>query len=735
MKPSFTIKLLFLVGFHMSVFAQTIPSLNELKDSLLTENGDTLAVKKYLGVALKYKKDSSIAIFFGRKGYDLSKELGYKKGKANALRLLSFLEKSHGFSADLIENRFKEGIKINQEIGDAESEIVMIKGLIQLYMEEKKPDLVMSFFNQALKERKNDLVYTFHMYNTLGRMLKNTGEYGKGIPMLRTSYHLFYQLPFQTNRDSFAQYVNMRHLGVCFRELKEEDSCFYYLKECEKHILKMKDSVSVGSCYNTMAIAYDRFGDYDKAIHYYQLSLEYKKATKNPDRHASVHANMAGIFLMTNQIKKAKESIDKALTICEGRCEDRRMKHVLKTAADVYGELQNFDKAYKYLNGYLALRDSSETQASLELTKELEARFGNEKNQIIQEKLNAELEATALREKQQKSEIKQQRNILIFSLSGILVLGVMISFVFRANIRRKKINKELVLKNKRIEDQHNKIQLQKEELQEKNSEILDSINYAKRIQNAILPGEEMIKSKFKDAFVLYLPKDIVAGDFYWMHLKKNIEKENEVVLLAAADCTGHGVPGAMVSVVCNSGLNRSVKEYGLSDPGKILDKTRELVIEEFEKSEDEVKDGMDIALVSLEHEQNTSNDKFSKLRYSGAHNPLWLIRKGSNELEEFKANKQPIGKFDKSESYKTHETELKEGDTFYIFTDGFSDQFGGESGKAGGKKLKSTNFKKLLLSIQDMNMRDQKNKLHTFFDEWKKDLEQLDDICVIGIRL
>jgi serine phosphatase RsbU (regulator of sigma subunit) len=176
----------------------------------------------------------------------------------------------------------------------------------------------------------------------------------------------------------------------------------------------------------------------------------------------------------------------------------------------------------------------------------------------------------------------------------------------------------------------------------------------------------------------------------------------------------------MVSVVCNNGLNRSVREYGLTDPAKILDKTREIVISEFEKSEDEVKDGMDIALCSLEG--NT-------LKYAGAHNPLWIIRNG--EVLETKANKQPIGKFDKQLPYTTHTFELEKGDSVYIFSDGLVDQFGGEK----GKKFKPTAFRNLLLSIQVKTMEEQRMLIDEAFEAWRGSLEQIDDVCVIGVKV
>ena len=251
-------------------------------------------------------------------------------------------------------------------------------------------------------------------------------------------------------------------------------------------------------------------------------------------------------------------------------------------------------------------------------------------------------------------------------------------------------------------------------MEEQHKEITDSINYAKRIQSAILPPKKIVKEYLQDSFILYKPKDVVAGDFYWM------EHSDGKVFFAAADCTGHGVPGAMVSVVCNNALNRSVREYGMITPGNILDKTKELVIKEFEKSEDEVKDGMDIALCCLEG---------NKITYSGAHNPLWIVR--DQKIIEIKADKQPIGKFKFEKPFTTHEIDLIRGDSLYIFSDGYPDQFGGEK----GKKFKTGNLKKLLLSIQNHPMEKQRDLLNDEFEKWRGSLEQIDDVCIIGVRI
>ncbi|MES2140510.1 MAG: SpoIIE family protein phosphatase [Bacteroidota bacterium] len=253
-------------------------------------------------------------------------------------------------------------------------------------------------------------------------------------------------------------------------------------------------------------------------------------------------------------------------------------------------------------------------------------------------------------------------------------------------------------------------------VQEKNHEMLDSINYAKRIQYAMLPSESAFQKIFNDYFVYFKPKDIVAGDFYWM------EEIDGKILIAAADCTGHGVPGALVSLVCHNALNRAVFEYKLSDPGEILDKTREFVIEHFSKTDEKVKDGMDISFGSI--------DKITgEIIWAGANNSLWYFQKG--ELKTILSNKQPIGISDIQSPFLSHKIQLLSGDSIYLFTDGYADQFGGEK----GKKFKYQQLKELLLANAHLSMQEQKKVLDSAIETWKGKLEQVDDILIIGIKI
>jgi serine phosphatase RsbU (regulator of sigma subunit) len=272
------------------------------------------------------------------------------------------------------------------------------------------------------------------------------------------------------------------------------------------------------------------------------------------------------------------------------------------------------------------------------------------------------------------------------------------------------------VKNERIQSLLNELNWKNQEIHHKNTEIIDSINYAKRIQKAILPSSKLTEKYLKEAFILYRPKDIIAGDFYWL------EHTEDHLLFAVADCTGHGVPGALVSVVCDNALSRAFRLEKDLDPGRILDKTRELVIQQFEKSDEDVKDGMDISLCVI-------NMNSKELRWAGANRPLWLIRNG--ELTIYNADSQHIGKPIFVENFKTNSIQLQKDDLLYMFTDGYIDQFGGPL----GKKFKTSKLRELLLECSSLSIRTQNGIVNNTFDNWKGSEEQVDDVCMIGYRV
>lgn len=271
----------------------------------------------------------------------------------------------------------------------------------------------------------------------------------------------------------------------------------------------------------------------------------------------------------------------------------------------------------------------------------------------------------------------------------------------------------------KVEERTREIAKQKDKIQELYKDVTDSIKYAKRLQDSILPPDSQIKKSLKDSFVLYLPKDIVSGDFYWMH---NINK-NEV-LFGAIDCTGHGVPGAFMSLVAYNGLNQAVKEHKISHPNEVLKDLNRFAGESLNKdhSSDFVRDGMDLAVCKL-------NKKTNELEYSGAKNPIYVIRE--KELIVYYPDKISIGEDNLEHEFTLNKDTLKKGDMIYLFTDGYVDQFGGDY----GKKFKFTQFRNLLLSISDLDTEEQHEILYDTIVKWQGAYEQLDDIMIFGVRV
>ncbi len=307
----------------------------------------------------------------------------------------------------------------------------------------------------------------------------------------------------------------------------------------------------------------------------------------------------------------------------------------------------------------------------------------------------------------------------ILANGGLLTGAVMGFSIFLIQTRYNLTKKEIVARLS-LEASNVLLNEQKEVIAIKNKNILDSINYAKRIQQAILPPAKYMTQHFKEHFVLFKPKDIVSGDFYWFG-----HKDNKSIIIAA-DCTGHGVPGAFMSMIGNSLLNKLIVDFDHSDPSEILFRLRGEVIAAVSQGTDELdsKDGMDIALCVIDHKNNV-------LKYAGAYNPLYLIRNGV--LTETKADRMPIGKFYKkdNEPFTTHVVNIAPGDQFYIFSDGFPDQFGGET----NRKIGSKRLKEKLVSLNVLTMSEQLAQLDHFFEDWKGERNQLDDVLLIGFKL
>lgn len=445
--------------------------------------------------------------------------------------------------------------------------------------------------------------------------------------------------------------------------------------------------------------------DPEKALVYFLTSLKMgKEFGVEKEQLGNSYLKAGNSYLLMTKYDLALNYQDSSIQIGSDLNSFKLLSKNYLLQSKIYTAQKKYKMANEALSQYVLYNDSLLNEQSLNQVNQLSAKYENEKKELEISNLEKDKKA-------QQAQIKQKEAENLMYLVGLGLAILLTVFVSLAFLQKRKANFL-------IKSQKDEIEIQKEIVDEKNREILDSIAYAKRIQLAILPPKRVVKNYLPDSFILYLPKDIVSGDFYWM------EEAGDNVLFAAVDCTGHGVPGAMVSVICHNALNQSVKEFGLTDPNLILDKTRELVIAAFSASDEDVKDGMDIALCSL-------NTRTNLLHFSGANNPLWVIRKGASSIEEIKADKQPVGKFELATPFTNNVVQLDKGDAIYIFSDGYADQFGGPK----GKKIMRKQFKQILLDAVEKDAAQQQNILLQNFNNWKGNLEQIDDVCVIGVKL
>ena len=508
-------------------------------------------------------------------------------------------------------------------------------------------------------------------------------------------------------RASINLAINYNNIATCYQKLNQPASAQTYLNKSLEIRKAEKDTIGMAMAYHNIGLNYQLEKIPDSAIIFFNLSLGYLSGMDENIGHAYNYLELGNTYLQLEKLNEAEGYLLNSLRIAEKSDLEGVKVENYKYLSKLYAIKKDFKNAFYYQDLFLNSKEKIESDESKNeiLKKELEYDF------------NKKQELQRLEAKNQKAisdaEIKSQKKLIGYAIVGLIILSGLVLIVLRSNNQKKKANFI--------------ISKQKEIVEHKNKEIVDSINYAKYIQNALLPSDKVIAELPVECAVLYKPKDIVSGDFYWVHQPKN---SPATVFIAAVDCTGHGVPGAMVSVVGNNGLNRCVEEFGLTDTGKILDKLSELVEETFEKSGNELNDGMDISIIRITKVEQGENASFD-IQWSGANNPLWFIKSGEKHIEEIKADKQPIGKFIQRNHFTTHQITLEKDSRIYLFTDGFADQFGGEK----GKKFKYKQLEELLIKTNHLFPSEQVNQIEKEFLLWKKDAEQVDDICIISLKL
>ena len=558
--------------------------------------------------------------------------------------------------------------------------------------------------------------------------------------------------------------IALHNTGDLYMEIELYDQADDYLYESLQFDIEFGKRVDQAISYKTLGILYKQWDKPDSSEHYFSKALDIKEFKEQLDEYSSAlleYATLPSAVLTQQQRSQmASEALENSRYIGQS---DEEVKALIKISDFFFDQLStdslsnmlreaytiiqreglvdltpdyfrmysrynshlgDFEQAYFALDNYLELKMVADERRHTQdviaggIRYKLKAQFEQDSLQQVSDFANERAKYL--------EDISEIQDIVYLSIIGFILLITSLIYYVTSYRRKNKVNAVLTERNQLIQEQKNIVE-------EKNRSISDSINYARRLQSALLPTTKQVNEYLPNSFLFFLPKDVVSGDFYWF------DNRAEWSFIAVADCTGHGVPGAMVSVVCSNALNRSVKEFALTRPKDILDKTRELVLDAFVKSDEEVADGMDISLVAIHKETR-------KLVFAGAHNGLWIIREkekhttvpenvrvleeNQHVLLEWKGDKQPIGRFQQMKPFQEIEIDLQETDQVYLMSDGYADQFGGPN----GKKFKYVALKRTLLSCADASMKEQKENLSNVYHDWIQQNEQIDDVCVIGFR-
>lgn len=662
-------------------------------------------------------------------------------------------EKAMGF-AELALSKAKDE-EYPKGIADAYNTI----GIVYSFSDYEK---AIEYFSLCLEVRKEsgDRVGVAEAHNNIGIIFRRKGNHQKALENYLQSLKVY-----EERNDYHRIAVSCVNIGAFYAEQDNNEKALeYYYRALEMQEKAEEGEELLASIYNNIGTIFGKRDNYPKALEYYFKSLKVKKEVGNKEGVSLSYNNIAGIYrrqgslneaidyyfrglsinreignkegvaralmnigIVSKELGEHQDALDKleeSLEIAKEIGNKKLLWEIYLTLAKTEAGRGNFAQAYEYYQLYSGLKDELLNEESSRQIHEMEAKYETEKKEKQIEIQNLQL---------------SRQQIGLFAFAGGLALVLILVFViFRSYRQKKKANELLTAKNVKISQQNVEITEQKEVIEVKNRDTMASIRYAQNIQHTILPTNGHIRMLLPNSFVLFKPKDIVSGDFYWVaSLNASSVKGGKAVLFAACDCTGHGVPGALMSMMINPFLNEAVKDKGLSRPADILYHVRKGIIDSLKQKGNmgEQKDGMDAALCKLEY----ANNGTACLQYAGGNNPLYIVRKGEKrlgtsgyELMKIPGDKQPVGVQDgKQIPFTNHEIELHKGDTIYIFSDGYVDQFGGPR----NKKFMSKRFRNLLISIQNKGMEEQKKHLDKTIKEWMGTENQVDDILVIGVRV
>jgi len=635
---------------------------------LKTDKTDSARVEHYKWLCYYYRVIGKMdtATLLGSQGIALAQKAGYKRGEAGCNTALGLVVWNEGNYTQALDY-FLTSLKIDEKLGSKRGIGTNSVNIGNIYSDQKEYDEALKYYNIGLDidEQSGDTIGLIILNENMGTCYLGKGDKAKAL--------VYY-----------------------YRTLEESKGAKYI-----PGIARSTDDIGA---------VYLGEGDYDAALKFLLEGEKVGQQSEDKSVLLIAEGDLGETYLKLKRYPEAEKALLNALALSDSIHSLEGYQNFGKYLSDVYSQTGQWQKAYKAYTEYSTAEDSL---SGLEKNKQITAKTLTYNFEKAKEKMQADQEKKDAIDVEEK---KGQR-IILYAISLVLLLALLlVGFVFRGYRQKQKANVMLDRKNQTIEQQKEKVDAAYAQLHEKHKEITDSINYAKRIQQALFQDEEAIAmGSMPEHYIYFKPRDVVSGDFYWRYEKDGY------CYIAAVDCTGHGVPGAFLTMLGSAFLNEICANGNRLSPGEVLNQLRDKIVKEL-SSRGEVKDGMDISLLAISRQPLA-------ISWAGANNPLWYLQNG--EIKEIAADKQPIGYQEGQKPFSAHKVALNKGDLVYLFTDGYADQFGGPN----EKKFKYNLLKETLKSIAHLSMKEQKQKLGEVFDSWKGKQDQTDDVCIIALKV
>lgn len=593
-----------------------------------------------------------------------------KKGMADAYNNIGFMYNNQGDIPNALDY-FGKSLRMQEELGDKEGIAELMSNIGVIYYFQNELPKALDYYLKSLKLRES-----LGDKNAIANSLNNIGN-------------LFYT----QNNMQRALYYTTRSLALQ-QEIGDKEGMSYSLNNLG------------GICFNK--------GDINKALDYYfQSKVVREEIGDQQGVSASMH-NIATVYLKRaslqdkqTYLKLALAYTDSSLSMAKKLGFPANIRNAERLLSKIDSMKGDFSSAWEHYKQYVFYKDSINNEANHQASIRSQLKYVFDKKEAI------------IKEQQDKEraigrEKDRVQRIIIWSVVGGLILVTIFSFfIFRSLIQNRRANKIISSQKKIVEDKNLIIE-------EKQKEIIDSINYAKRIQYSLLAHHDFLNTYIPNHFIYFNPKDIVSGDFYWA------TKKDTKFYFAVCDSTGHGVPGAFMSLLNIGYLSEAINEKGIEKPNEVFNYVRQRLIDNVSK--DGQKDGFDGILICMESSLR-EEDRRMKITYAAANNKPFLISNGN--IVELTSDRMPVGMGERKEDFNLYTIETEQGDMLYLYTDGYADQFGGEK----GKKFKYKTLNELIFTIHSKPLIEQQELLKNTFENWRGDLEQVDDVCVVGIKL